>query len=91
MTTTKAKRKRNRSMMNMVASLIGIFTYLHNYTLVSEWFAPEDLTEQYFTLKVILTLLYIHLLFSLYSLVRSVIVLYEHKQGIRSDDDELPI
>lgn len=89
--TTRKKSKRNLSngAINMGISLLGLYTHVNHNNLLKEIFGPEYLDDERLAINLLYTILILQFLIGLYAFIRSSIILYEYKQGIRSEEDEI--
>lgn len=91
--TTRKKSQRNLSkgVMNMGISLLGLYTHVNHNNRLKEIFGPEYLDDERLAINLLHTILILQFLIGLYAFIRSSIILYEYKQGIRSEEDEISL
>lgn len=91
--TTRKKSKRNlsRGAMNMGISLLGLYIHVNHNNRLKEIFGPEYLDDERLAINLLHAILILQFLIGLYAFIRSSIILYEYKQGIRSEEDEISL
>ncbi|OME96058.1 MULTISPECIES: hypothetical protein [Paenibacillus] len=91
--TTRKKSKRNlsRGAMNMGISLLGLYIHVNHNNRLKEIFGPEYLDDERLAINLLHVILILQFLIGLYAFIRSSIILYEYKQGIRSEEDEISL
>lgn len=88
--TTRKKSKRNlsRGAMNMGISLLGLYIHVNHNNRLKEIFGPEYLDDERLAINLLHAILILQFLIGLYAFIRSSIVLYEYKQGIRNEEED---
>ncbi|KOR88253.1 hypothetical protein [Paenibacillus solani] len=88
--TTRKKSKRNlfNGAAHMGISLLTLYTYVYQHKLFKDIYGPDYLEDEKLPINLLYALLILQFLLGLYAFVRSSIILYEYKQGIRNEEDD---
>ncbi|KOP64407.1 hypothetical protein AMS62_03410 [Bacillus sp. FJAT-18019] len=88
--TTRKKSKRSlfNGAAHMGISLLSLYTYVYQYKLFKDIYWPDHLDDEKLTVNLLCAMLILQFLHGLYVFVRSSIILYEYKQGIRNEEDD---
>ncbi|MGG3278906.1 hypothetical protein [Paenibacillus solani] len=88
-TRKKSRRKLCNGAVHMGISLLTLFTYVNQHKLFKDIYGPDYLLdEEKLPAYLLYAMLILQFLLGLYAFIRSSIILYEYKQGIRNEEDD---
>lgn len=87
-TRKKSVRKLYNAAINMAISILGLYLHVSTHHLLKETFGPGYFDDERLAINLLYAVLILQFLLGLYVFVRSAIMLYEYRQGIRSEDDD---
>lgn len=87
-TRKKSVRKLYNAVIHMTFSILGLYLHASTYHLLQETFGPGYLDDGRLAMNLLYAVLIMQFLLGLYVFIRSAIILYEYRQGIRSEDDD---
>ncbi|MGE7827489.1 hypothetical protein [Paenibacillus sp. NPDC093718] len=90
-TRKKSVRKMYNAAIHMTFSILGLYLHVSTHNLLQETFGPGYLDNERITLNLLYAVLILQFLLGLYVFIRLAIILYEYKQGIRIEEDELSL
>lgn len=87
-TRKKSVRKLYNAAIHMTFSILGLYLYVSTHNLLQETFGPGYLDDERIAINLLYAILILQFMIALYAFIRSAIILYEYKQGIRNEEEE---